>query len=113
MSISGTGTGDPDGIDDGENEQDGLRQQQRKRYDWRQYAPHGNKCLPFFRWLMVGGAKYASQSEEQINENLRSLAICLSLLREYLSRYEMPERGGARDQELVLREVCRDLYFGG
>jgi hypothetical protein len=117
MSISGT-AGYRNGLDGGEeeNEEDRRRQEQQnnnKRYDWRKYAPHGNKCLPFFRWLIVGGAVYAQQSEEQLNENLRNLAICLSLIREYLSRYDMPERGSARDQELVLREVFRDLYFGG
>jgi hypothetical protein len=99
---------------DGKDEQDIRRQQQRNtRYDWRKYAPKDKKCLPFFRWLIVGGASYAQQSEEQLNENLRNLAICLSLIREYLSRYDMPERGSGRDQELVLREVFRDLYFGG
>jgi hypothetical protein len=108
MSISGPGY--QNGLDDGE---DRRRQQRHKPYDWRKYAPHGKKCLPFFRWLMVGGAVNAPESEEQLNENLKNLAICLSLIREYLSRYDMPKRGSTRDQELVLREVFRDLYFGG
>ena len=63
---------------------------------------------------MVGGSKFApEQTDEELLDSLAGLARCLHLLREYLHLYDMPERGGARDQELVLKEVIRDLYAGG
>jgi uncharacterized membrane protein YjjP (DUF1212 family) len=35
------------------------------------------------------------------------------MLREYLDRFGLPEEGGPRQQEMVLREALRDLYGGG
>ena len=53
------------------------------------------------------------QSDEELHASLAGLARCLQLLREYLANFGMPERGGPRDQEYVLREIIRDLYAGG
>lgn len=61
----------------------------------------------------MGAGTTAPQSGDELLENLRGLSHCLVALREYHERYGMPHRGGPRDQELVLREVYRDLYAGG
>jgi len=98
-----------------------LRQNAQKKleteeikYDWRLYSPGDHSIVHFFRWLMVGGNKFAQeQSEDEIAENLLNLARCLTLLRAYLQLYGMPQRGGADDQSFVLRSVIRDLYGGG
>ena len=55
----------------------------------------------------------AAQTDEDIRQNLRSLARLLVLLREYYDRYGMPQAGGPKDQEYVLKEVIKDLYAGG
>ncbi|CAB9514481.1 pheromone-regulated membrane protein [Seminavis robusta] len=87
------------------------------RYNWRRYVPSsgtGGGCLRFFRWLVVGGSKFAEpQSDEELNDNLQKLPRCLLLLRKYDRIYGMPTRGDAKDQAFVLREICRDLYGGG
>ena len=85
------------------------------RYDWRIYAPKrsNRRLIPLMRWCIVGGASYAQQSDELIQKNLRGLARCLVLLRQYQIQYGMPYRGGPRDQELVLREVYTGLFTGG
>jgi hypothetical protein len=63
---------------------------------------------------MIKGARFSSeQSDEELHASLAGLARCLYLIREYLAHYGMPERGGPRDQEHVLREIIRDLYAGG
>jgi uncharacterized membrane protein YjjP (DUF1212 family) len=87
-------------------------EEKRKYYDWRKYAP-ATGILRQIRWLMVGGLAYVKQSDEELNHNIKALARCLVLLRTYESLYGMPERGGPRDQEFVLREVYKDLYAGG
>jgi uncharacterized membrane protein YjjP (DUF1212 family) len=105
----------------GNNDSDGFaepaieevkREDKRRYYDWRKYAPTTG-ILRRLRWLMVGGSAYVKQSDEELNHNIKALARCLVLLRTYESLYGMPERGGPRDQEFVLREVYRDLYAGG
>jgi uncharacterized membrane protein YjjP (DUF1212 family) len=53
------------------------------------------------------------QTDEALQSNLKSLARMLLLLREYKSRFGIPEQGGPRDQEFVLREINKDLYQGG
>ena len=77
-------------------------------------APNPREIGKFLRWAMVGGSEFAKeQTDEELQESLAGLAQCLRLLREYLYLHGMPERGGPRDQELVLREIVRDLYSGG
>ena len=83
----------------------------RRFYNWKEFAPEG--CWDFFRWLAVGASPKTSQTDEQLQLNLACLARLLMLLREYEERFGMPEQGGPRDQEDVLREVCKDLYKGG
>jgi hypothetical protein len=85
-----------------------------RRYNWRLYVPSTGKFSHYFRWLMVGGGALAAEkTDEEILKDLSGLARCLTLLRKYLDFYGMPEKGGVRDQEYVLREVVRDLYAGG
>jgi uncharacterized membrane protein YjjP (DUF1212 family) len=60
----------------------------------------------------VGGGSFAQLSDEDLVDNLAGLAQCLILLRSYLGYYGMPEKGGVKDQEMVLRECCKDLYAG-
>jgi len=55
----------------------------------------------------------SEEVEDEFVANLESLAQLLLYLREYLEKYGMPEKGGGKDQEYVLREVCKDLYAGG
>lgn len=81
------------------------------RYNWRLYAPATNNVAHFLRWAIVGGSKYAhEQSDEELHDSLAGLARCLHLLRDYKIHYGMPDRGGARDQEYVLREVGHILW---
>jgi len=88
--------------------------QRGRFYNWRFYVPA--TCNPWHlcRWFMVGGGAYAAElDEEAMQHSLEGLAQCLRLLRAYLELHGMPTRGGAKDQEYVLREVVRDLYAGG
>ncbi|CAB9498910.1 Pheromone-regulated membrane protein 10 [Seminavis robusta] len=83
-------------------------------YNWRLYFPATKNLWHYLRWLVVGGSFFADpQSDEDMNESLAGLARCLILLRRYLEIFGMPEKGGIRDQEFVLREIVRDLYAGG
>jgi hypothetical protein len=84
----------------------------KRHYDWREDWKGGG-ILKFMRWLATGAGGSSKQNDDEIQENLNSLARLLSLLREYHDRFGMPEKGGPKDQEYVLREVTRDLYFGG
>ena len=77
------------------------------------YRPTTGRWWHTIRWLCVGTSQFAAPSGHDAEEGLRGLAQCLTLLREYLQRYGLPSRGDRRDQEAVLREVCRDLYAGG
>jgi hypothetical protein len=114
----------------------------KRPYNWRLYAPDGRNCVSpanlfrfnvrlhhpfthsshhmflylqvrFFRWMVVGGCKFAKQSDKEMNLKHRELARCLIFLREYKQRFGMPEDGGPRDQEFVMRNVLQDLYAGG
>ena len=84
-------------------------------YNWKQFAPSPVKhATQFVRWIVVGGSRYTEpQSDKELHQSLAGLARCLHLLRQYLSHYGMPERGGHPDQNHVLREIIRDLYAGG
>lgn len=85
----------------------------RRSYNWRFFAPKDGSYFHFFRWLIVGGAKHAKQSEGRLKDNLVDLAQVITSLRHYLDEFDMPEGGGVNDQEKLLREVLRDLYSGG
>lgn len=83
-------------------------------YNWRTYYPRAGGLLSFLRWLRSGfGGDKAQETDDAIRNNLHKLATMLKLLREYFSVYGMPEQGGPKDQEYVLREVLKDLYEGG
>lgn len=100
----------------GSDESSSLRDDDPAYYNWRQYSPKGDnskKCLPFLRWLVVGGASYAKQTDAELQRGLENLAQCLFLLRQYKNKYGTPFRGGPRDQKFVLRQVFKDLYAGG
>lgn len=81
-------------------------------YDYRAYRPE--KWWQYARWLCEGGA-YREQTPEDLQDSLLGLARCIWLLRMYLEHYGLPtnDAGGMKDQERVLREVCRYLYSGG
>ena len=85
------------------------------RYNWRYYVPSGTNCCRWFRWFVVGGTAFAQpQSTEELEDSLQGLAKCLLLIRRYLALYGMPKNGQLlKDQQYVLREICRDLYSGG
>jgi uncharacterized membrane protein YjjP (DUF1212 family) len=81
------------------------------RYDWRTFSPDG--VVAFLPWLVRGFSSAAQLSDEEVEENFRSLARMLMLLREYEARFGMPEVGGAKDQQWVLQELCIQLYAAG
>lgn len=82
-------------------------------YDWREFWKGGG-VSQFIRWLATGMTpENYKMTDDEVQENLNSLARMLSLLREYHERFGMPEVGGYKDQEYVLREVTKDLYKGG
>lgn len=86
----------------------------RLLYNWRLYFPKRLTLGNIIRWFM-GNAdqKGVKQTDEEMMKNLRGLARCLVLLREYLDTFGMPEKGGHRDQCRVLGEIASDLYAGG
>lgn len=65
--------------------------------------------LRFTRWLATGIAVGLKQTDDEIQESINSLARLLMLLREYHERFGMPDQGGPKDQEYVLRQVAKDL----
>jgi len=87
---------------------------EHQHYDWREHWKGGN-IFRFIRWLATGAvaADVNKQSDDEIQEQLCDLARMLLLLREYHDRFGLPEQGGPKDQEYVLREVAKDLYLGG
>jgi hypothetical protein len=82
-------------------------------YDWRRHAPKSG-WLSFLRWTIEGSTSFAEVSDDDRLANLRGLASCLRLLREYRRQFGLPPEnsGTVHDQALVLREVTRDLYEG-
>lgn len=99
--------------DDDNDETSSTRSSSSRRYDWRVFRPRDGGWVHFLRWFVVGGASYAKKTDDKLQEDLGKLARCLILLREYLSTFGMPAKGGPMDQEVVLRQVLRDLYAGG
>jgi len=67
----------------------------------------------FVRWVITGASAQTKQSDQEIQDNLNSLARLLSLLREYHDRFGMPKKGGQDDHDYILREITKDLYAGG
>lgn len=83
-------------------------------YNWRRLAPEGWNVGSWVRWLMEGDmARAKPMADEDIEEHLELLARCLVHIREYESTYGLPEKGGPKDQDKVLRKIVRDLYEGG
>lgn len=104
-----------DPIEDSEhaNAEASRRWENNKYYNWRTFWTGGSP-LAFLRWLRAGYDEHSSkQSDDEMRHNLRKLARLILLLREYYETYGMPEDGGPKDQEFVLREVTKDLYSGG
>ena len=85
----------------------------QRHYDWRKFSPDKCSLVQYLRWLVVGGAKFSRQSSGEFRSNLEGLADCLTLLRQYSNLYGMPSKGGIKDQEMIIREITRDLYAGG
>ncbi|CAJ1959131.1 unnamed protein product [Cylindrotheca closterium] len=83
------------------------------RYNWRLFLPETKNFTNLCRWFVVGGASKAKLPDEDVLANLKSLAQCIKILREYTEIFGIPEEGGPKDQQFVLREVFRDLYLGG
>jgi hypothetical protein len=77
-------------------------------YDWREFWKGGGflKCI---RWVATGQTSPDTykQSDDEVQETLNGLARMLSLLREYHERFGMPEVGGFKDQEYIIREVTK------
>lgn len=59
------------------------------------------------------GIAEQKQSDEALQSNTKSLARMLLLLRNYESRFGIPDRGGPKDQQLVLKAINKELYAGG
>lgn len=86
------------------------RESSEGSYDWRLYAPRSPR--QFLRWLIEGGGSGAEATDAHRLANLQGLASCICLLREYQKSFGMPEGGSVQDQQMVLREITRDLYEG-
>lgn len=82
-------------------------------YSWKKFSPNKAKPLEFLHWLVRGFSNQVTLSDDDLDENFRKLARMLLLLREYEARFGLPEQGGAKDQQWVLRELCCHLYAGG
>lgn len=107
-NVSSCGNGNNSNMNNNRRWDDG------KYYNWRTYFPHDGGLFACLRWLRSGyGGEKAKETDEVIRENLHHLATMLTLLREYHSLYGMPDEGGHKDQEYVLREVLTNLYTGG
>jgi uncharacterized membrane protein YjjP (DUF1212 family) len=85
---------------------------EKSHYDWREFW-RGGGTMVFVRWLLTGFAANAKLNDDEIQDNLNSLAHLLVLLREYHAQFGMPSKGGHKDREYVLRETIKDLYAGG
>ena len=83
-----------------------------KAYSWKKFL-RTKTLADVFHWLVDGFSPDAKQSEEEMLEDLNNTALLLTLLREYYDRFGMPDEGGPKDQEFVLREVTKDLYSSG
>lgn len=86
---------------------------EHRRYDWRVYAPKDGSFWHYFRWIIVGGNKHAERPNAKVYQQLADLAQVIHGLRQYLEEYGMPEGGGISSQEMILRDILRDLYAGG
>ena len=85
----------------------------RPKYHWKRFAPTSDGACSFFSWLVRGFSPQAELSDEEVHERFCKLARTLMLLREYETRFGMPEVGGPRDQQWVLKELCKQLYSSG
>lgn len=83
-----------------------------KAYSWKKFL-RAKTLSDVFHWLINGFSPDVKQSEEEMLEDLNNTALLLTLLREYYNRFGMPDEGGPKDQEFVLREVTKDLYSSG
>ena len=101
------------GCRQGLQRQSGMRHLlKNKPYNWRKFfKPKGISDV--FHWLVDGFSPDMKQSDEEMLEDLNNTALLLSLLREYYDQFGMPDEGGPKDQEYVLREVTKDLYSSG
>lgn len=94
-------------------------------YDWRKYAPNNyfRNPVKFFRWLMVGGMKYADKhTDDELADNLAALARCIVLLRMLLHRQHQQQQDEDDDNDKnsshdnvhrVLHAISSNLYAGG
>ena len=106
--------GEDPNVSAGRSRRPGFARQYSERhlYDWTAFAPPRNHPLNFLKWL-TEGVTSRKLSDEELQQNLCSVARLLFLLREYQDRFGMPEMGGPKDQQFVLQEVSTDLYAGG
>ena len=79
-------------------------------YQWRQYAPKG--AVKFLHWLVTGHSE-AAPSDQENEGKIRNLARTIGLLREYQARLGMPDGGSRKEQEWVLKELCKRLFSSG
>ena len=82
-------------------------------YSWRLHAPKEG-AVRFMQWLVTGYSNTSAEPpEEVLREKAHMLARTLSLLRHYQETYGLPSGGGKREQEFVLEELCKRLFFSG
>lgn len=80
-------------------------------YDWQLFVPAQKTMANLFRWIIVGGAAKAALSEDHAQNNLRSLARCIILVREYGERFGMPRQGGPKVRWLACCVLRREKNF--
>jgi hypothetical protein len=84
----------------------------QQHYNWRKFF-RARTFADIFHWLAYGFSPDLKKSHEDMLQDLAKLARLLKMLRDYDQRYGLPEEGGPRDQEYVLREVTKELYATG
>lgn len=93
--------------------QDGVRNvTDRVHYRWAKFL-RAHTINDVFHWMVYGFSPNLKKSDEEVMEDLTKLARLLRMLRDYYQRFGLPEEGGPKDQEYVLREVTRALYASG
>ncbi len=85
----------------------------RTVYPWKKFIPSIKNPKEICKWIIDGSSDKSKLTDNEVEDNVIKLARLLSLLREYLSTYGMPEKGGPKEQIWVLTELCSQLYGSG
>lgn len=85
----------------------------RHVYPWKKFVPSIKNPKEICKWIIDGSSDKSKLADDEVEDNVIRLARLLSLLREYLSAFGMPDQGGPKEQIWVMTELCSQLYGSG